>query len=457
MDEEGLSLDIRPQEGPQQEFLASLADIAIYGGSAGGGKTYGLILECLRHVHVKDYSCVVFRRESTQVRNPGGLWDTSENLYPFLGGVPCNTNLEWKFPAGSKIKFAHMEHEKNRFSWQGSQICLIGFDELTHFTWNQFVYMLSRNRSTIDVKPYIRATTNPDPDSWVRKFIDWWIDDETGYAIPERSGKIRWFVVNNNETHWALTKEELLDKFPEIQPKSVTFILSNVYDNKILLENDPGYVGNLQALPKYEREQLLNGNWNIRATAGMFFKRNYFEVVRAVPKGTNNRVVRYWDRASTKATGSNDPDYTVGLKLEKDKDGIFYVTDVVRVRESPLGVLKTIQNTASLDGPRVKIVIEQDPGQAGVSEADYLVRNLAGYQVSVNKVTKDKITRAKPVSSQAEAGNIKILQARWNDEFFSELENFPESGHDDQVDAFSGAFNMLAKKTYDIHAIVRGQ
>ena len=238
-------------------------------------------------------------------------------------------------------------------------------------------------------------------------------------------------------------------------PKSVTFIVSSIHDNKILLEKDPGYLGNLKALPRYEREQLLNGNWNIRATAGMYFKRSFFEVVNAVPKSKSNKIIRYWDRASTKETGSNDPDYTVGLRLEKDRDGVFYVTDVVRVRESPLGVLKTIQNTASQDGSGVRIVIEQDPGQAGVSECDHLVRNLSGYSVSVNKVSKDKITRALPVSSQAEAGNIKILKARWNEDFFKELENFPEAGHDDQVDALSGAFNMLAKKRYDINAMTR--
>ena len=145
------------------------------------------------------------------MRNPGGLWDASSKLYPFFNSKSCGTNLEWKFPSGAKIKFAHMEHEKNRFSWQGSEICLIGFDELTHFTWNQFIYMLSRNRSTTMIKPRIKATTNPDPDSWVRKFIDWWIDSETGYAIPERSGEIRWFVVNNNETYWS-SKQRSVDQ-----------------------------------------------------------------------------------------------------------------------------------------------------------------------------------------------------------------------------------------------------
>ena len=110
----------------------------------------------------------------------------------------------------------------------------------------------------------------------------------------------------------------------------------------------------------------------------MFFQRSFFEVVKAIPK-VGLKAVRYWDRAATKKTESNDPDYTVGIRLEKDKSNILYVTDMVRIQQSPLGVQSAIKNTASQDGVSVRIGIEQDPGQAGVSEADYLVRMLQGY------------------------------------------------------------------------------
>ena len=165
------------------------------------------------------------------------------------------------------------------------------------------------------------------------------------------------------------------------------------------------------------------------------------------------RSVRYWDRAATKKTETNDPDYTVGIRLEKDKNNLLYVTDMVRIQQSPLGVQTTIKNTASQDGIGIRIGIEQDPGQAGVSEADYLVRMLQGYNVKTFKATQDKVTRALPVSSQAEAGNIKILQAPWNEDFLRELENFPEGGHDDIVDALSGAFWMLTDSTYDLASL----
>jgi len=442
---------IRPQEGPQMDFLASEADIVIYGGAAGGGKTYALLLETLWHHETPGFSAVIFRKNANQVRNPGGLWDTSAPLFMKFEGNPKQSTLEWDFPSGAVVKFAHMDMEKDKFSWQGSQITLIGFDELTHFSWGQFVYMLSRNRSLCGIKPYIRATTNPDPDSWVRKFIDWWIDNETGYAIPERSGLIRWFIVIGDETIWSNTKEELKKKHPDCLPKSVSFIASTVYDNKILLKENPDYLANLQALPRFEREQLLMGNWNIRPTAGMFFQRSFFNVVDVLPR--NVTFVRYWDRAATNKTELNDPDFTVGLKLAKDKDGIFYVVDIVRLQESPLQVQNAIKNCSTQDSSDCRIGIEQDPGQAGVSEVDLLIRMLQGYSATAYKVTKDKITRASPVSAQAEAGNIRVLRGYWNEDFFRELENFPEGGHDDIVDALSGAFLMHTENKYNLLAL----
>jgi len=442
---------ITPQEGPQRQFFETEANIIIYGGSAGGGKTFALLLEALLYHTTPNFNAVIFRKNNTQIRNPGGLWSESQAIYREFGGESRESYLEWQFPSGAMIKFAHLDMESDKYSWQGSQICFLGFDELTHFSWGQFMYMMSRNRSVCGIKPFIRATCNPDPDSWVRKFIDWYIDPDTGYAIQERSGVVRWFVVIGDEIKWADNEQELLERYPDSLPKSFAFIASSIFDNKILLSKDPGYLSNLKALPRYEREQLLFGNWNIRPTAGMFFQKSAFEVIGVLPKGLT--FTRYWDRAATKKTESNDPDYTVGLKLGKDSNGVFYIADMVRIQESPLGVQKAIQNTASQDGLVCKIGLEQDPGQAGVQEVDLLLRLLAGYIAYPYRVTKDKITRASPVSAMAESGNIKILKAPWNDDLFRELENFPEGLHDDIVDALSGAFLMHTENTYNLAAL----
>lgn len=444
---------LAPQAGPQTEFLECGADIVIYGGAAGSGKTFAVLMEPIHFLHVKNFGAVIFRRNSIMVRNQGGLWDTSMSVYPYhkLNGVPKETTLEWDFNGRSTVKFAHLQYESDVLSWQGSQIPLIIFDELTHFTRSQFFYMLSRNRSTCGVKPYVRATTNPDSESWVREFIDWYIDSTTGYAIPERSGVIRWFIMLNDTVIWGDKRSELIAKYPESLPKSFTFISASIHDNQKLLKADPGYLANLHALPTVERERLLNGNWNIKPSAGLYFQRRYFEVVRTAPKKT--RAVRYWDRAATKKTDTNDPDYTVGILMEKDDNGILYVSDMVRIQDSPLGVQRAIKNTADYDGSQVTIGIEQDPGQAGVFEAQHIARMLQGYNVRLIKPSSDKITRASPVSAQAEAGNIKIVSAKWNEEFIKELENFPDGAHDDIVDALSGAFSMLTGSKYNFSAI----
>lgn len=439
---------IGPQPGPQTDFLTTPADIALYGGAAGGGKTYGLLLEMLRHWDNKHFGAVIFRKNSTQVRIQGGLWDESLSLYGPLGARPRTATLEWMLPAGGKVKFAHLEHENSVLDWQGSQIPVIGFDELTHFTRQQFFYMLSRNRSaTAGFPGYVRCTTNPDADSWVRKLIDWWLD-EGGYPIPERSGVLRWFIVVDDTLHWADSAEELYQRFSHLGdaciPKSLTFIPSKVYDNKILMEKDPAYLGNLMALSRVDRERLLGGNWNIRPSAGTLFQRAWFPIVPAVPSGWI-AAIRFWDRAATIPTAQNpDPDWTRGLLLYKYPNGSFVVGDLKSMRGTPGQVEAFIKNVASHDGYYVRIMSQQDPGSAGKTEGEKFVQMLPGYDVRLMITSKDKITRAKPVSAQAEVHNVHVVKAPWNKEFFDELENFPDGKHDDIVDVLSGAFNKIS-------------
>lgn len=444
---------ILPQKGPQFEFLANPSDLILFGGSAGSGKTYAILLDLLWYHDVPGFTAIVFRRTSPQITSPGGLWHASQELFRMFGGTPNQTTLEWRFPSGCVIKFSHLQHEKDIYSHQGAQYAGIYFDELVHFTKEQFFYMLSRNRSTCGIKPYVKMTCNPDANSWVRTLVDWWIDPDTGLAIKERSGCIRWFIMSNDEMIWSDDSEELKHAYKDCLPKSFTFISASIFDNKKLLEIDPGYLANLHALSRVERERLLNGNWNIKPSAGLYFQKSYFEILDAIPATRN--IVRYWDRAATKKTDTNDPDFTVGIKLEKDINNIIYITDMVRMQDSPLGVQNVIKNTAIQDGINVQIGIEEDPGQAGIVDAEHLTRLLQGFNVKRNKVMRDKITRALPVSAQVEAGNIKVKKAKWNDEFFKELENFPEGSHDDIVDALSGAFLLINENNYNILNLAR--
>lgn len=455
-------LKISPQEGPQTLFLTTPADIAIYGGASGGGKSFGLLLEPLYHHDNPKFGWVIFRRTTTQIRNEGGLWDEALGLYAPIGATFKESTLEVTFKSGMHGKFAHLEYDATVYDWQGSQIALIGFDELVHFTEKQFFYMMSRNRSMSGVPGYIRATCNPDKDSWVRRLIDWWIGPD-GYPIPERSGVLRWFIRQDETLIWADTKQELEDKYgKDCQPKSLTFISASIEDNKILMEKDPSYLASLKALPRVERDRLWKGNWNVRPAAGDYFQRGWFEILDTLPGGWIQSL-RYWDRASTRPSESNpNPDWTRGLKMLKYANGTYVVADLQSLRDSPLAVEALVRNTASQDTPTTTIRVEQDPGSAGVADADNMVRLLGGYDVRVCKPTTDKVTRALPVSAQAERGNIKLLRGPWNEEFLSEVENFPpesgrgkskdNSGHDDIVDTLSGAFNELCSEisTFDV-------
>lgn len=439
-------------------FLASPADIAIYGGAAGGGKSFALLLDPLRDKDNPLFRSVLFRRESTQLIKPGQLWDESQSLYRLVGGTPKQSpQLEWLFPraprskVGARIVLSHLNQESDKYAWQGGQVAHMGFDEVTHFTRTQFFYMQSRVRSMSGVLGRVRATCNPDPDSWVKEFILWWLDDEGQYAREDRAGKLRWFIRVNDELVWADTREELVARYPSDgkHAKSATFIPALLTDNRILMEKDPGYEANLNAQCLVDRERLKKGDWKIRESAGNMFRREWFRIVDAIP--ANCTAIRYWDRAGSedpekqKKKSSGDPDYTVGVLLLRCPSGIFYVKHVVRFRGTPLDVETAIRNTASQDGYEVSIGIEQDPGQAGKAEAGYHIRNLAGYDVRAVAVSKNKIVRAKPASAQAEAGNIRLLRGEWNEPFLQELENFPGNGHDDQVDGLSGALNALCE------------
>lgn len=181
---------------------------------------------------------------------------------------------------------------------------------------------------------------------------------------------------------------------------------------------------------------------------GGMFKRAWFPVVRAIPAGT--RFVRGWDLAATEGAG----DWTAGVKIGRQKNGRFIISDVVRDQKSAAGVERLLVNTASQDGYLCEQSLPQDPGQAGKQQASYYIGKLAGYTAHATTESGDKETRANPLSAQAEAGNVDVLEGDWNDAFFDELCVFPNGEHDDQVDGASRAFNTLAiGSQFDLEAM----
>ena len=479
-------------------------------GAAGGGKTFALLLEECRHSDNPLFNSVIFRRNNTQITINGGLWDSAMKLLPMIGAKPKKTpKLSFVFPSGATVVFSHLERYADAESYQGSQIPLICFDELTHFEENAFWYMLSRNRSDSNIPGYLRATTNPDPDSWVRTFIDWWIGAD-GLAIPERSGKIRWMIRINGEVVWGNSRMELLrrqfygdiaaidkthsqtdelfvadpkDNSKQIVikpgkegvlyvipptkqfyqwtgseyrsltlPKSVTFICSTLQDNAILMKNDPSYLANLQALPLVEQERLLGGNWNIRPAAGLYFPRDKAVLIDEAPTDLV-RVVRAWDLAGTEDKKNNNPEdgpaYTAGVLIGKRKSGKLVILDVINKRLNASDVRNLVLTTARADKAawksKYRIRMNQDPGQAGVDQKDQYIKLLSGFSVNIERESGSKEVRAEPLSAQWINGNVEVLNRAWTNEYLAQLDGFPDRKFKDMADASNTGFLELEK------------
>lgn len=233
------------QPQPRQAvFLARPEPEALYGGAAGGGKSDALLAEALRQVHIPHYRALILRKTYPQLSD---LVDRSQALYSRCcpGAVYNGTAHCWVFPSGAKIFFGSMQHKKDRTNYQGKAYDFIAFDELTHFEWEEYSYMMSRNRPTgPGTRVYLRAATNPGGvgHGWVReRFVA---------PAPPLTPITEQYTVRGPEGK------------PIALQRSRVFVPSTVFDNQILLQNDPGYLASLAALPEAERQALLYGRWD---------------------------------------------------------------------------------------------------------------------------------------------------------------------------------------------------
>ena len=485
------------QEGRQALFGTIDADVIIFGGAAGAGKTRALLTDFVRQEYIDnpDYRAVMFRRTYPEFTQAGGLVDESRKIYyPIKGTFIEKPSLEWRFPSGSRVSFRHLQHEKTVHIYQGSQITRIGFDELTHFTQEQFFYLLSRNRSVSGIKPAVRATCNPDADSWVASFISWWINPKDGYAIEERSGIVRYFIRQGDTVYWADDKQELIDKFslkdklfemipsdiqkeflsdeeisikPEDLIKSFTFIPATIFDNRELLKVNPTYLANLYSLHQVERERLLRGNWKIKYESGTVFDRTWFEILDKIPDEWRLiGKVRFWDLAATaKENAENYHCYTSGTLVYKYqrikntlpdsteiKEFVYVIADNICEQKKVGEVELMLKNTAELDGRNVAVRWEQEGGSSGKFVENTITNVIRedhpNHDVKAIAPQGDKLTRALPVATAASRGQIFILRdGTWNTRFLNACQGFDGSKKtpptNDIVDSLSGAFYSL--------------
>lgn len=468
----------------QWEFLTSKADIIVYGGAFASGKSYCGLLKHLAHVDDPHYRGVVVRKTFKSLMDPGYLFDEAVGLYSAFvgkdGKLDVNKSRGYiKFPSGAIISFKKFGEHKDMEGWKGVNLSVAMLDEATELEEDWVWRVHSRiGRSKAKVKPQMFLTCNPLPDSFLRKWVDWWLIPKglpnAGRVDPDKNGKIRYFLRHGNEMAWGDTKQELIEKYGyphlaedhkfQVKPLTVQFIGATIYDNPKLLERSPEYLTSLQNLRHVEKERNLFGNWNIRAEAAGYWKREWItEIIEPPSRAEIDRIVRAYDIASTlKSETQPDPDYTVGVKMAKLKTGQYVVLDVVRFRCRPGDVIRKILEIANGDGNKVDILIPQDPNAGGKMAAQHLAQTIIneGYFCTTAKTSAvgGKVDRFRPFSASCQNGMVDFVLGCGNDlennmfntnEFvYSELEVFDggRQGHDDQVDTLADAFFYLANK-----------
>lgn len=445
------------------------------------------------------FRCTIFRRTYPELARQGGLIDESKALYSQFGGVYKSQAKIWQFPSGATIAFSAIATDEDLGSWQGSQLVRANVDEAADkWTEKQILFLLSRLRSAHSkVHPQLIMTCNPDINSFLKGWVDFCLDPDTGVPVEGTENRVRWMITLDSKVYWADTPEESFEKYgkprgmvyakgmtedqikkhrPEqlFIPKSFRFIPTGVFDNPYLLPpRNNSYLANLLSQPYVNQLKFLHGSWTAKETGSMYFDRNWVEVVDYPPNNPMARV-RAWDFAASEPTSSgaaSNPDYSAGVKMSRDKFGIYYIEDVVRFRYRTDRVLKEVVSVAISDGlDETTVFIPTDPAAAGKTAAQFYLRTLAesGVYAKTKSTTghSGKLTRFKPFCALAESGSVKVVKGDWNDDFFNELESFTgekalqRSLKDDQVDAVADAFVHLARQvtlpTFSVPVMQKG-
>ena len=396
----------------------------LYGGAAGGGKSVFLLAAALQYVDMPGYAAALFRKTFSDLMLPGALIPMSKEwLGPYLktGEVHWNDkDKRYTFKeSGATLTFGYLDTKGDELRYQGAEFQFIGMDECTHIDPVAYRYLFSRMRRTKGLKGNIplrfRAACNPGG-----KYGDYYYD--------------RFFVDNLDDNG---------------RPKRI-FLQAGLSDNPHL--DADAYREALAELDPITREQLENGNWEIRAKGDLFDKSwvmgiNYLDI----PKHT--RWVRFWDLAAIdprykKNKRSNvEPDWTVGFKLGM-ADGCYYIGDIIKVQKRPGDVEELIYNTAVADGYSCAIRMEEEGGSSGITNTQrYAMGCLQGFDFAGVKPVVSKIERARPVAAACQTGTVFISnRCRNMTDFYAQLDAFPNGAKDDIIDGFSGAFSYFKPK-----------
>ena len=452
---------LAPASIPQEQFLDSESTVTLYHGSAGGGKTFAIIISLVKFALRKNTTAVVFRRTSTQLRQNGGIWQEATAIFKRMFGkdvIIRNRDMEiYVRSTNATIKFSHLQHQSDINNHLGAQYSLIVFDEATLFPFEEMILPLfcRLRNARVDYTPQILWATNPMYNHGIYHWINDFYLDEFGIPTEEKSNVERYFVLQNNKPLWYNTRKEaeaIHGSGPDSPVQSFRAIRAHVTQNIPLMKANPGYIASLKALPDIKRRIFLDGSWTAREEEAGLILRSMFNMVEH-PNINARKRVRSFDLASQPvSTQSPNPDWTRGVLISKDDRGIYTVEDIVSLRDRPHIVEQLIYDCAEDDPSGTVTTYPIDPGQAGIARAADMKRHLAekGKSCKIIRPNKSKRTRFLAFSAIAEAGYVNVVRADWNEEFFNELEEFTglkTRERDDMVDCCSDAVLALNQST----------
>ena len=253
----------------------------------GGGKTFAEILDPIFDIENPKFTAQMFRKNENDIMKNGGLFETARDVYPHVGGEEKFTRKMFVFPSGATINFSHLDNETESViddRFRGLQMPAIYVDECTQIKFSTIMKLITSNRNGHGIRNRMHLSCNPDASSWLRKFIDWFIDED-GHIIKERDGVIRYFFLAGktvDDVIWGDTREEVYEKAkaqidkawnPKFEEefgmtplsliKDMTFIEGDLFENKMLMESDPTYLANIAQGSDEDRARNIEGNWNV--------------------------------------------------------------------------------------------------------------------------------------------------------------------------------------------------
>lgn len=484
---------LRPQVGAQETFINIPPEVPLvfYGGAAGGGKSYALLLYALRFVDDPEWYAIYFRktlkqlsrslwREAKAMFRPLLIHQTGKNKGKYKGKARITDsqgNYKIVFPSGATIEFSYLTSEKDAVeNWQGAQLSAAFFDEFTHFDEGSYNYIRTRMRSNSKYPSFIRCSMNPDPVHFVRhKYLEPFIvKDESSpkYGVLDKAlnGKIRYYVFDRGNVESSWSKEDLVERFPKSKPRQYTMVSSSLTDNPKMLENNPDYAEDLKANDPANAAMLLDGNWYYQPASNGIWERGTIQKVSYSETPIDINLCRGWDKASTepnKEKSSYDPDYTASVKIGKCGRGNYYVfgdyiedaegSQIGRFRKKSGARNELILQQSQLDGDDVKVILPLDPAAAGQIEFQEHAKELqsAGFTVYKDPMpyNKAKLKRFEPFCSACHNGYVFFVEDSFDkkvlDYLYLELENFDgdkNNGYkDDCVDALASGFNYISR------------